>query len=210
MRIAILGAGQVGGRLGRVWAAAGHEVVFGLPEHVIPDVQVLLAELGDRARAVSVAEAAAAGAVVVVATPPPTVQDVIAQAGDLTGKVLVDCVNPLLPDFSVLSVAPGSSLAEEIARWAPGARVVKAFNTVAASTIGNASLGGTILSCFYCGDDAEAKAIVSDLIARAGFDPIDAGTLDKARMLEAFALFYIHLAVKCGLGGDFALTVVRR
>ncbi len=210
MRIAILGAGQVGGRLGRVWAAAGHEIVFGLPEHVIPDIQVLLAELGGHARATTVSEAAQAGEVVVVATPWPVVREVVAQAGDLAGKIVLDCINPLSPDLSGLDLPPGTSVAEEMTRWAPGARVVKAFNTVAASTIGSAVLGGKVLSCFYCGDDHEAKTIVRHLIALTGFDPIDSGTLDKARMLEAFALFYIHLAVECGLGGDFALTVVRR
>jgi predicted dinucleotide-binding enzyme len=209
MRIAILGAGQVGGRLARAWAVAGHEIVFGLPEEVIPSVRGLVAELGSKARATTVRDAAAAGEVVVVATPPPVVRDVVAGAGDLAGKVLVDCVNPLLPDFSGLSVAHGTSVAEQMAAWAPGARVVKAFNTVAASTIGNATLGANTLACFYCGDDPGAKAIVRDLIALAGFEPIDVGSLDKARMLEWFALFYIHLAVKCGLTGNFALTLVR-
>ena len=209
MRIAILGAGQVGGRLGRIWAEAGHEIIFGLPGSVIPQVQELLSEIGPNARAATVPAAAAAGEVVVVATPWPVTREAVGHAGDLAGKIVIDCTNPLLPDLSGLDVPAGSSAGEEMAKWASGARVVKAFNTVAASTIGCATCGGTVLTCFYCGDDVDAKQITRDLIALTGFDPLDVGSLDKSRMLEAFALFYIHLAVKCGLTGDFALALVR-
>jgi predicted dinucleotide-binding enzyme len=211
MRIAILGAGNMGGNLARVWSKAGHEIVFGVLDPSGPKVGALLAELGPPAWAATDDEAAAAGEVVTIATPWPVSCPVMgALRPHVAGKVVLDCTNPLLPDLSGLEVGHTTSAAEEIARCAPEARVVKAFNTIGYAAIGDSMFGGSPLTGFYCGDDPEAKRVAHGLIEQAGFAPFDAGPLDKARMLEQVAMFWIHLAVKQGLGRDQAFGLVRK
>src|SRR4029077_21118040 len=125
-RIGVIGAGSVGGTLGRGWARRGHEVMFGVRNTGDPKGAERLAD-AEKARAGSVAEAAAFGEVVVLTTPWKGTRDALQNAGDLSGKILLDCTNPLKPDLSGLDVPPGSSAAEQVAGWAPGARVVKIF-----------------------------------------------------------------------------------
>lgn len=210
MRIGILGAGRVGGSLGRVWSRAGHEIVFGVLNPSDPRCTELVATLGDRVRAAAVLEASNFGDVLVLATPWSATRHVIEAAGDLSGKILVDCTNPHLPDLSGLELGHTSSAAEEVARWAADARVVKAFNTVGHAHLGNADFPTGPLTGFLCGDDTEAKRIVAELVREAGLEPIDAGPLQRARLLEAVAMLGIHLAVHQGLGGDIGLALVRR
>src|SRR5579864_5502140 len=104
MKICILGAGSVGGTLGRAWARKGHDVFFGVPHPQDSKTQELLKTIGSKARAGSVAEAAAASDIIVLATPWPATQDAIKAAGNLTGKVVVDCTNPLKKDLSGLEL----------------------------------------------------------------------------------------------------------
>jgi predicted dinucleotide-binding enzyme len=210
MRIGILGAGRVGGNLGRIWSRSGHEVTFGVPDPTDPKVLDLLASLDGRARAVAVAEAATFGDVIVLATPWLATRQSLESAGDLAGKVLVDCTNPHLADLSGLEIGHTTSAAEEVARWAPGARVVKAFNTVGHAHLGNADFASGPLTGFLCGDDPDAKRLVAVLVEEAGLDPVDAGPLQRARLLEAVAMLGIHLAVHQGLGGDIGIALVRR
>src|ERR1700731_2109716 len=128
MKISILGAGNVGGTLGLSWARKGHDVFFGVPLPGDAGTQRLLTTIGSRARAGTVAEAAAAGDVIVLATPWPATRDAIQAAGNLAGKVVVDCTNPLKEDFSGLALGYTTSGAEQVAEWATGAKVFKAFN----------------------------------------------------------------------------------
>ncbi|MBI2468125.1 MAG: NAD(P)-binding domain-containing protein, partial [Candidatus Rokubacteria bacterium] len=104
MKIAIIGAGNVGGTLGTAWAAKGHDVVFGVRDPREAKVQELLRATGGKARAASVREAAAAAELVLLATPWGAAQDALRAAGDLKGKILVDATNPLKPDFSGLAL----------------------------------------------------------------------------------------------------------
>src|SRR5690242_15609053 len=127
MRIGIIGAGSVGGALGRGWARAGHEVTFGVRDTSDPKVTKLVEETG--ARAASVAEAAAGAEVVVLATPWEATEDAVRHAGDLAGKIVFDCTNPLAPQLAGLTHGHETSGAEQVAGWARGARVVKVFNT---------------------------------------------------------------------------------
>jgi predicted dinucleotide-binding enzyme len=211
MKIGILGAGNVGGALGKLWAAKGHEIVFGVPDAGDLKYKNLVNSIQGKARVGSVKDAAPFGELVVLATPWPATEDAIRAAGDLSGKVLVDCTNPLLPDLSGLAVGTTNSAGEEVSRWAKGARVVKAFNTIGAPNFGNPKFGSEIASMFICGDDADAKAVVAKLAADLGFEPVDAGPLTASRMLEPLAMLWIHLAFKQGLGPTgHAFKLLRR
>lgn len=204
MRIAVIGMGNVGGALGRRWAEAGHEVVFGARD---PAGAKAPAAGG---RVASVRDAAAAAEVVVLAVPWPAVRDALASAGDLAGKVLLDCTNPLTPDLSGLEVGTTTSAGEQVARLAPGAKVVKIFNTTGAGNMADPRYGGAGATMLYAGDDAGAKGAAARLARDLGFEPLDLGPLTAARLLEPFALVWITLALRRGLGPDFVLNVVKR
>ena len=135
MNIGIIGAGNVGGALGQRWAAAGHQIKFGVRDTAKPEVVALLKDCGGRGTAGSVAAAAAFGEAVVLTTPWNATQAAIQNAGNLSGKILVDCTNPLKPDLSGLIIGLDASAAKQIASWARGARVVKCFNTTGAGNM---------------------------------------------------------------------------
>jgi predicted dinucleotide-binding enzyme len=209
MRIGILGAGNVGGTLGTAWARHGHEVFFGVRNPDSTDVHALLHRSGPRGRAESVADAVRSAEVVVNALPWPATRGVL-EALDLAGKILLDCANPLKPDLSGLEVGATTSGGELVAEWAKGARVVKIFNTTGFANMANPSYGGEPIAMFYCGDDAEAKRAAAGLARDIGFDPVDAGPLSNARLLEPYALLWIWLAIKGGVGREFAFKLVKR
>lgn len=210
MNIAILGTGNVGAVLGTHWAGAGHRVVFGSRDPLAARVQEMICRVNPAMCAephhVSVQNAD----VVVLALPWQEAQGVLEKLGDLRGRVLIDCTNPLKPDLSGLETDYGHSAAEQIARWALNARVVKAFNTAGTKVMKDPQFGDQKATMFYCGDDAEAKAVVHQLVAEVGFDPVDAGPLTSARYLEPLAMLYIHLAFKQGWGSNCAFKIMKR
>ncbi|HKV27286.1 MAG TPA: NADPH-dependent F420 reductase [Candidatus Acidoferrales bacterium] len=210
MNISILGAGNVGGALGRGWAAKGHSIFFGVPEPQNEKIRSLVASIGANARAGSVQDATANAEVVVVATPWDAAQNAILAAGNLSGKIVIDCTNPLKPDLSGLVLGHTTSAAEAVAGWAKGARVVKAFNTTGAGNMANTRYGAGRLAMCVAGDDAAAKKAVMKLAEDLGFEPIDAGPLQNARLLEPFAMLWIYLAIKQGLGPNIAFQLLRR
>ncbi len=210
MNIGIIGAGNVGGALGKGWAAAGHTVKFGVRDSHKPEVLELLKLIGGRASAGSVAEAAAFGEVVVLTTPWNATQAALASAGNLAGKILVDCTNPLKEGLAGLSIGHTTSAGEEVAKWAKDARVVKAFNTTGANNMENPDYGKDRIVMFIAGDDAAAKATVKKLAENLRFEPVDAGSLEQARLLEPLAMLWIHLAFKQSLGRNFAFKLARR
>lgn len=210
MTIAIIGSGNVGGALGRRWAKAGHTVIFGTRDAGADDIKKLLADSGANARAASLAEAAQAGDILLFAMPWPPARQILESLGDLSGKILIDATNPVLPDLSALALGTTTSAAEQIAQWARGAKVIKAFNTVGANIMANPRFGADRPVMLYCGDDDAAKAAVRPLIDDLGFDAVDAGPLTQARLLEPIALLWISLAHKQGLGRDIAFKLMRR
>ncbi|MGH6836008.1 MAG: NADPH-dependent F420 reductase [Methylocella sp.] len=210
MKISILGAGNVGGTLGRAWARKGHDVFFGIPNPQDPKTQELLTTIGSKARAGTVAEVAAAGDVIVLATPWPATRGAIQAAGNLAGKVVVDCTNPLKPDATGLTLGYTTSGAEQVAEWANGAKVFKAFNQTGFNIMGNPAFDGERAVMFVCGDDAAQKPTVLKLAADIGFEAIDAGNLAIARILEPYGMLWIHLAYAQGMGRDFAFVLHRR
>jgi len=219
MRIAIIGAGHVGGTLGRRWAASGaqHTVTFGMRAGDAPDAQLgeFIEGSGGAARAAPVPDAARGAEVVVFATPWKATREAVQAAGSLVGKIVIDCTNPFAPGLTGLVVPDGGSGAEAIAGWAPGARVVKAFNTTGFNIMANPAFPEGPATMFYCGDDASAKRAVHALAAELGFDPIDAGPLLRARVLEGMALLWVSLAMGgvsggAELGRDIAYRLARR
>jgi 8-hydroxy-5-deazaflavin:NADPH oxidoreductase len=210
MKMGILGAGNVGGALARVWAAKGHEVMFGVSNPKGKRVSKALSELAGKARAGTNAEVAAFGEVVALAVPWPAAEEAIRSSGSLAGKVLIDCTNPLAADFKSLTIGHSTSAAEKVAGWAHGARVVKAFNSIGAPNFGNADFAGQRADGFYCGDDAAAKNVVKTLIEDAGMNPVDVGPLRNARLLEQLAMLWIDLAYFQGWGPNHAFKLLRR
>jgi 8-hydroxy-5-deazaflavin:NADPH oxidoreductase len=210
MKIGIIGSGNVGGALGKGWAKKGHSVMFGVLDTNDEKLQSLLKGAGPNARAGSVQDAAAFGEIVAFATPWPATQDAVRSAGDLSGKIVFDCTNPLKPDLSGLEIGQTTSAAEQVASWASGAKVVKIFNTTGSNNMENSRYPEGPPVMFYCSDDAGAKKTAARLAADLGFEPIDAGRLTSARLLEPLALLWIHLAYAQGLGREFAFRVIRR
>lgn len=210
MIVAVIGTGNVGSTLGTRWAQKGHQVVFGSRHPDSDPVRALLRSAGENACSASVAEAAAMGEVVVLAVPWSAARDVVRAAGNLEGKVVVDCTNPIASGLKGLSVEPGTSAAEQIAGWASGARVVKAFNSTGAGNMAHPDFDGQAATMFLSGDDEEAKKVVTQLAADLGFDVCDAGPLYTARFLESLALLWVHLAFAKGLGPDFAFKILTR
>jgi predicted dinucleotide-binding enzyme len=207
MQIAIIGYGNMGSGIAKRAGVVGYTVV--LAGRDLAAAKKAAASVG--ALAATPAEAVAGAELVVLATPYAAAADALAAAGDLNNRVLIDISNPLKPDFSGLTIGQTTSAGEEIAKLAPGARVVKAFNTVFASIFseGPGLEGGTV-PVFYAGDDAAAKESVRQFAERLGFATIDAGGLVNARMLEPLGMLNITLGYKLGGGTSIAPTWLRR
>lgn len=210
LSIAVLGAGNVGGALARVWAAAGYSVTFGLPDPQSEKSRAAVSQLGGKVQAASNKDAAARAQIVALCVPWPAAQDAIRLCGDLSGKIVIDCTNPLKPDLQGLSIGTTTSAAEQVASWASGAKVVKAFNTIGAGNFGSARFGSQRADGFYCGDDSAAKSSIRELIDAAGLDPVDVGPLRNARWLEALAMLWIDMAVNQKQCPNHAFKLLRR
>jgi NADPH-dependent F420 reductase len=210
MKIGIIGSGNVGGTLGSRWAQSGHEVVFGSRDPNSDDLKELAGRSGKTARAATLADAARAGDVLLLAMPSQANKEVLQGLGDLTSKILIDATNPLLAGLAGLEVGTTTSGGEQVATWAPGAKVVKAFNTVGFNIMANPAFGTERPVMFYCGDDSAAKKTVHHLAEELGFEAVDAGPLTQARLLEPFALLWITLANFHGLGREIGFKLLRR
>lgn len=202
MRVGILGSGLMGGKLGTLFARAGHDVVFAYARSK-QKLERLARDAGRDARAGTPGEAAREADALLLAVHWTRLDDVLDQAGDLSDTVIVTCSLPMNADDTELVVAHTSSGAEELARRAPGARVVAAFNTVPSEvlfSVFNARGKATQPGLVYCGDDPRAKKVAARLIRDVGFDPVDAGPLGIARYTEPFGLLVAQLAYE-GKGG---------
>jgi 8-hydroxy-5-deazaflavin:NADPH oxidoreductase len=209
MKIAVIGAGNVGRALGTGWAKAGHAIIFGVRDVNKPEVRSLCAQIG--AIAAPSAEAARQSDVVVLALPWDTAEGAVKSLGDLTGKIVIDTMNPLAMKDGALGLERGftTSAGETVAAWLPGAKVVKTFNQVGASMMTEGHRFETRPVMLLAGDDEAAKSTVSRLVSKLGFEPLDAGGLKQARILEPFAMVWINQALARGFGRDWAFGVVR-
>jgi predicted dinucleotide-binding enzyme len=192
----------MGGKLGTVLARAGHEVVFSYARSE-QKLQALAQGATGKARAGTPREAAQGADAVLLAVHWSRTEDVLKQAGDLSGRVVVTCSLPMNEDNTALVVARTSSGAEELARMVPRARVVAAFQTVPSEVlfgVYGARRKARRPSLVYCGGDEGGKGLAAELIRDVGFDPVDAGPLRVARYTEPFALLVAQLAYE-GEGG---------
>ena len=206
MQISIIGAGNMAAGIATRALAGGHRVRLtdrdpakakALAEDLraqVPGADVDLAALGE-------------AGVVVLALPFAAAEEVAAaNREELAGRVVVDISNPVdFATFDSLVVPPGTSAAERIAAAAPGARVVKAFNTTFAGNLIAGRAGGAPLDVFIAGDDAGAKQSVADLATSGGLRPIDAGPLKRARELEGFQ--FLHMTLQQTLGTNWASAI---
>ena len=206
MQITIVGAGNVGFALGGGWRKAGHQVSYALREKAGKSADKVL---GDGFEVVLMSEAAAKAEVIALAVPWAGVADAVKSLGSLSGKILIDAVNPLTPALD-LALGFTDSAAETVARLAPGAHVVKAFNTTGAENMSGARSFKVKPMMPVASDDAAAKAKVMQLAEDLGFEAVDAGPLRSARLLEPMALFWIKQAYVQKFGRDFAFALTRR
>ena len=206
-RIAVIGAGNVGGNLGARFSKAGFPVRFGVRDTA--GSEQLLARCAKDASMASPADAAEWAEVVFVAVPATAAVEVVRSLGKrLDGKVVVDCNNPLTwQDGPVWAPPAEGSLAAALAAAAPGAHVVKGFNTFGAEFHADPARAGAAAQVFLAGNDADAKKRVSEIATTAGFRPVDAGPLRNAAVLENFAILWIHLATVGGHGRDFVFAM---
>ncbi len=210
MKIAIIGTGNVGGALAQGFAKAGHNPVLGVRDAADPKVVALARET--QAETKTPADAVAAADVIVLALPWAAAEGAVKALGSLAGKIVIDCMNPIAMRNGALGLDRGfdTSGAETLAGWLPGARVVETLNQVGAETMAdNADLPHRP-AMFMAGDDAQAKEIVAALLSDLGFEPLDAGDLTKARLLEPYAMVWINQALIRGKGRDWAFAAVKR
>jgi hypothetical protein len=203
MNISIIGTGNVGSTLGNCWAQGGHTITFGSRDPNSDRVQALVQEIGKGTRAVSNSEALDTSPLIVLAVPWKAVKDILADAGSLAGKILMDPIN-IYPQGGEISCA------EQIAGWSKGASVIKAFNMTGTGNMAYPNYGDQKLSMFICGNDSDAKLKVTRLVEEIGFEVVDAGGLDSALMLESLARLWIHLAYANGMGTDIGFKLLKR
>ena len=211
MRIGILGSGLMGSKLGTIWARAGHEVVFSYSRSE-ERLKKLARDAKGKARAGTPRGAAQEADALLLAVHWSRVDDVLQQAGELSGKVVVSCSLPMNADDTDLVIAHTSSGAEVLAERVPRARVVSAFGTVPSEVlfgVFEARRKANKPSLVYCGDDAGSKRIAAQLIRDVGFDPVDAGPLRIARYTEPFTLLIAQLAYEGNRGPELAYRFER-
>ena len=208
MKIAIVGTGNMGTGFIKSLSKTSNQVFIGSRE---PEKAKKMAQsFGKNFSGGSVKEATEFGDVIILAVSWKNIKDVLKRTGDLDGKVVIDISNPVMQDLSGLAVGPGTSVAEEIAKIVPRSKVVKAFNTIFATILQSQSkFKNGNPSVFFCGDDQDAKKKVSDLIKDIGYDPIDAGPLSSARLLEHLGLINISFGFKLGMGSNQAFKLLK-
>ena len=200
MRIAIIGKGNVGKALGPAFKAAGHAVTYGVRHPDDPKYA------GDDGIALATPGEAAAGAeAIVLAVKWSQAVAALAELGDIGGKILIDCNNPvdIVDGSPVERLPPEGSLGQAIAA-STRARVVKAFNQVGARVMAHAHEFQRPPLQFLAGDDAAAREAVAGLLGDVGFAPVDLGGIDMARHMESLAYLWIFQAFKCGMPQDSA------
>ena len=211
MRIGILGSGLMGGKLGTIFARAGHDVVFRYARSE-QKLKRLARQARPNAQAGTPSDAVRDADALLLAVPWSRLKDVLKQAGSLSGKVVVSCSLPMTPDDSELAIGHTSSGAETLAKKARRAHIVSAFSTVPSEVLFSVfekRRRATRPNLLYCGDNRKAKQVAARLIRDVGFNPIDAGALETARYIEPFTLLVAQLAYEGKSGPQVAYRFER-
>ncbi|MHA2298749.1 MAG: NADPH-dependent F420 reductase [Candidatus Hodarchaeales archaeon] len=204
MKIGIIGTGNMGMGLAKQFVKNDHEVLIGSrnPEKAKEKLEIF----SEKVKVGTVQEVVEFGEVIALAVKFPVIIDVLKTIGPLDGKIILDLTNPV-----GIKLDKETSAAEEIAKVIPGAKIVKAFNTIFSSIIhSNPEFGDQKATLFYCGNDEEAKNKVAKLAEEMGYEPLDAGSLEMARFTEAMTLFLIHLSSKMKMGSGIAFKLLKR
>jgi predicted dinucleotide-binding enzyme len=201
MKIAILGAGNIGGTLGKKWAAARHEVIFGVRDVNSPKLRALLAEINTGAAAAPVAEAAASAEVILLSIPHAAVAETVqTAAAALDGKIILDATNkfgaPVVNNIAAIRAA------------APNAKIYRAFNSLGWEIFARPQFGETAADHFYCGPDDEARRLVEGLISEVGVRPVYVGGLESAPIVDALGSLWVTLAFQRGMGRHSAFKLL--
>jgi predicted dinucleotide-binding enzyme len=214
MKIGVLGSGDVGKALARGFVARGHEVMISSRE---PEkLRDFVDEQNDRAKAGTFEDAARFGEVVVIATLFSGTKQAIDRAGsaNFAGKTVIDCTNPLkfeegkMPE---LSIGFDNSAGEEVQRWLPGAKVVKAFNIIGNQFMVDPKFPSGPPTMFIAGNDADAKKTVTQLIESLGWQGAvsDLGGIEESRYLEPMCIVWVHYGIRNG-SWDHAFKMLRK
>lgn len=209
MKIAIIGAGNVGTALGTGWTKAGHQITYGVRNPQDDKVRDLIAAQ-PRAKVASNADACRDGEVIVFSTPWGGTEAAIRECGSLAGKIVIDASNPLKADFTGLTCGFNTSGGEQVAQWAVGTQVFKTMNQVGFGLMDHPALKGDSKPVMFVAGDDAGKPKVLQLVSDLGFEAIDVGGLEYARLLEPFAMLWIHLALFKRQGLDFAFGLLRK
>jgi hypothetical protein len=195
MKVGILGSGIVGQTLGKAFATLGHDVQIGTRSPGDSKLQAWSRETAGKGAVVSPDKAAHFGEIVVLATAWSGTENAIqlAGVGNLAGKIVIDATNPLkpVPGGVTLAVAGNDSAGEQVQRWLPAAKVVKAFNIVGNAHMFRPQFPEGTPDMFIAGNDADAKAKVTEILKAFGWNVIDSGTIESSRYLEALAMLWI-------------------
>jgi NADPH-dependent F420 reductase len=208
MKIGIVGTGMVGRALAERFIQKGHEVMLGSRDP--SSAKKKLSKDLETARVGTYADTTHFANILVLAVHWNHVRQTLEKMGNLDGKIVIDCVNPLASNLTRLDIGSTGSAAEEIAKLAPNAKIVKAFNSIGAQNYKDPNIDGQKASGFICGDDKEAKKVVSKLVEDVGFEVIDVGPLSNARMLEQLALLWVNLAFVQGFGPSIGFKLLKR
>lgn len=203
MQIAVLGAGNIGGTMGKKWAEAGHDVVFGVRDVSSPKVAALLQEMGGNGRIDTIANALAFGDIILIAIPYDAVRMTVAAHADaLAGKIIIDASNKF--------GAPVVNNLETIQQAVPTAHLFRAFNSLGWEIFANPQFNRVQADHFYCGMDGEKRPLVEQLITDIGVRPVWVGGLETAPVVDALGTLWVTLAFQQGRGRNIAFKMLER
>jgi predicted dinucleotide-binding enzyme len=201
MKIAVLGAGNIGGTIGRKWAAAGHEVIFGVRDTGSTKVRTLLAEIDSGAKAASVPEAVVSAEVILLSIPHAAVAETVrANATALEGKIIIDATNkfgaPVINNIAVIQAAVSN------------AKIYRAFNSLGWEVFAQPKIGEIAADHFYCGPDGEGRVLIEGLIADVGVRPVYVGGLETAPTVDALGTLWVTLVFQRGMSRHSAFKLL--
>lgn len=204
LNIAVLGAGNIGGTIGRKWVNAGHQVTFGVNDPNGKNAQALRSDLGDRAKIGTLAEALSSNPdIVFMAIPGGAMESTIAEyANQLDGRIIIDSANRM--------GAPAMNSFAALQQHAPQARIYRAFNTYGYENFANPEYNGVQADLFFCGTPGDSRATVEQLIGEVGLRPVYLGGVDQVGTVDSIAGIWFALAFGQGKGRHLAFKVLDR